>query len=331
MAPEKDLSLATAPLRALPSVGGVETRRRTARALLVAAAAGVAVVPMLLPLYGTYLADLLLMYAVLAIGLDLLLGLAGQFAFAHMAFFGIGVYTTGLLGNRFGLSFPLPLLAGAALATIVAFAIALPALRLRQIYLALTTFAFASAAQWVFHSWDAVTEGSNGLRLSPTRLLAWHLVDDRDAYPVLVAVALAMLLLRLSIQSSKLGLSLKATHESEAVALASGIDVRRMKVFAFGISGFFAGVGGGMLPLFNSYVHPDSFGLEGLVGLLTMIVVGGMGSVSGVLLGVVVIGLLPEVMRDLQVLREIVYGLLLVAAVMFMPRGIAGVLKRARA
>lgn len=325
----KDLSIVVTP----PCQPGVHppSQPLITRIALAGLALAATAVPMLLPLYGTYLANLMLMYAVLALGLDILLGLAGQFAFAHMAFFGIGVYTTGLLGNRFGLSFPLPLLAGAALATAMALAIALPALRLRQIYLALTTFAFAAAAQWVFHSWDAMTEGSNGLRLKATRLLAWHLVDDRDAYPVLLAVATVMLLLRISLQSSKLGLSLKATHESEAVALASGIDTRRMKVIAFGISGFFAGVGGGMLPLFNSYVHPGTFGLEGLVGLLTMIVIGGLGSVRGVLIGVVTIGLLPELMRDLQVLREIVYGLLLILAVMFMPRGVSGVIRRARA
>lgn len=286
--------------------------------------------PMLLPAYGTYLANLLLMNAVLALGLDVLLGLAGQFAFAHMAFFGIGVYAAGLLG-RFGLSFPLPLLAGAALATSVAVLIAVPSLRLRQIHLALTTFAFAAAARWVFHSWDAVTEGSNGLRLSPARLLAWRLVDDRDAYPVLLLVAAAMLFLRLSLQRSKLGRSLQAVHESEPAALASGIDARRMKVTAFGISGLFAGVAGGMLPLFNSYVHPDTFGLEGLVGVLTMVVVGGLGSTWGVLAGVLVIGLVPELLlRDLQVLREVVYGLVLILVVMFMPRGIAGALRQQR-
>lgn len=300
-------------------------------ALLPALGVAAAVMPMLMPLYGLYLANLLLMYAVLALGLDVLLGLAGQFAFAHMAFFGIGVYTTGLLGNRFGLTFPIPLLAGALLATLVALAIAVPALRLRQIYLALTTFAFAAAAQWVFHSWDAVTEGSNGLRLAATRLLAWRIVDDRDAYPVLLAVAAVMLLLRLGLQRSRFGRSLQAMHESEPVALASGIDTRRAKVAAFGISGLFAGVAGGMLPLFNSYVHPDTFGLEGLVGLLTMVVVGGLGSPAGVLVGVLVIGLLPEVMRDLQVLREVVYGLVLILTVMFLPRGIAGAWKQARA
>jgi branched-chain amino acid transport system permease protein len=301
------------------------------RAGLLLLAALASVVPMLLPAYATYLANLLLMYAVLALGLDVLLGLAGQFAFAHMAFFGIGVYTTGILGNRLGISFPLPLLAGAALASATAIVIAIPALRLRQIYLALTTFAFASAAQWVFHSWNAVTEGSNGLRLSATRLLAWRLVDDRDAYPVLLVIAGIMLALRLSLQHSKLGRSMQAVHESEPAALASGIDAGRTRVIAFGLSGLFAGVAGGMLPLFNSYVHPDIFGLEGLVGLLTMVVIGGLGSSWGVLLGVLVIGLLPEVMRDLQVLREVVYGLVLILAVMFLPRGIAGAVRSARA
>lgn len=301
------------------------------RLLWITLALACAVAPMFGSLYVLYLADLLLMYAVLALGLDVLVGLAGQFAFAHMAFFGIGVYTTGLLGNRMGMSFPLPMLAGGLLAACVALAIAVPSLRLRQVYLALSTFAFAAAAQWVFHSWDAVTEGSNGLRLAATRALAWRIVDDRDAYPLLLGVSGVMLSLRLSLQHSKFGRSMQALHQSEPLALASGIDARRVKVVAFGISGFFAGVAGGMLPLFNSYVHPDTFGLEGLVAILTMVVVGGLGSTRGVLIGVLLIGLLPEVMRDLQVLREMVYGLLLILTMMFLPQGVAGAARRARA
>jgi branched-chain amino acid transport system permease protein len=274
------------------------------------------------------MANMLLMYAVLALGLDVLIGLAGQFAFAHVAFYGVGVYTTAVLGNRFGILFPLPLLAGAALAGVLALLIAIPALRLRQIYLALTTYAFAAAAQWVFHSWDAVTEGANGLRIAPTNLFGAHVIDDRDAYPLVAAIALLMLGVRLVLEHSRLGLRMAAVHESEPVALASGVDARRVKIFAFGISGVFAGVAGGMQPLFNSYVHPDLFGLETLVLILTMVVVGGLGSSWGVLAGVVVMGLLPEAMRDLQVYREIVYGALLILSVMFMPRGIAGLLRR---
>jgi branched-chain amino acid transport system permease protein len=257
-----------------------------------------------------------------------LLGLAGQFAFAHIAFFGVGAYTTAVLGNRYGIGFPLPLLAGVALAGVLALLIAIPALRLRQIYLALTTYAFAAAAQWVFHSWDAVTEGANGLRIAPTNLFGWHVIDDRDAYPLLAGIALLMLGVRLVLERSRLGLRMAAVHESEPVALASGIDARRVKIIAFGLSGVFAGVAGGMMPLFNSYVHPDTFGLETLVVILTMVVVGGLGSCWGVLAGVVVMGLLPEAMRNLQVFREIFYGALLIGSVMFMPRGIAGLLRR---
>ncbi|HEX3349469.1 MAG TPA: branched-chain amino acid ABC transporter permease [Acetobacteraceae bacterium] len=299
--------------------------RRTALAVVAAA---VVAVPLLSTDYGVYLANTLLVSGVLAIGLDILLGLAGQFAFAHIAFFGIGVYATGLLTNRFSLTFPLPLLVGATLATGVALLIAIPALRLRQVYLALTTYAFAAVAQWVFHSWDAVTSGANGLRMSPTVLFRWHLIDDRDAYPLLVVIGLVMVGARALLENSRLGLAMKAVHESEPVALASGIDARRTKIVAFGISGCYAGIAGGMLPLFTSYIHPDTLGLETLVGILTMVVVGGLGSTWGVLAGVVVMGLLPELLRDLQVLRELVYGAVLMLAVMFMPRGIAGLAHR---
>jgi len=290
--------------------------------------AALAAIVLPLPIYILYVGNLLLTYAVLAIGLDVLLGMTGQFAFAHIAFYGIGVYTAGIVGNRIGLSFPIPLLAGAVLAAAVAFAIAIPALRLHNIYLALTTFAFASAAQWVFRSWDSLTGGVNGLRLASTPLLGWHVVDDRDAYPVLLAVAVLMILLRLGLQRSKLGRSMAAVREAEPVALTSGIDVRRVKIAAFTISGFFAGAAGGMLPLFQSYVHPDSFGLETLVFALTIVVVGGLGSLGGILVGVIVMGLLPEILREAAVFRELIYGAILILSVTLMPRGIGGLIIR---
>jgi branched-chain amino acid transport system permease protein len=271
-----------------------------------------------------YIANLLLTYAVLAMGLDILLGRAGQFAFAHVAFYGIGIYTTALITNDFGLPFFVGMAAGALLAAAVAIVIALPATRLRDVYLALATFAFAEAAQWVFNNWDSVTKGPNGLRIKPADLFGFTITNDRDAFFAVLAVALVTVVATVLIARSSLGRNMRAIRESEHVALASGIDVRRVKIVAFAISGAYAGIAGGMFTLFQSFIHPDTLGFETIVLILTMVVVGGLGTIPGVLLGVLLLGLLPEALRDLRQYQELVYGLILIAAVVFMPRGVWG-------
>jgi branched-chain amino acid transport system permease protein len=293
------------------------------------------VLPQLLPDYFLYIGNLLMTYLVLAIGLDLLLGWTGQFAFAHIAFYGLGIYGTALLHMRLGIPFIIGMPIAASIAALVGLAIALPATRLRTVYLALATFAFAECAQWVFRTWDAVTKGPDGLRMSPASLFGFSIGNDREAMPVIAVITALVLAATLYLARSKLGRAFCAIRDSEHVAAASGIDVRRVKVLAFVISAFYAGIAGGMYTLFQSYVHPDGLGVWTLVLLLTMVVVGGSGSIAGMVLGVVLIGVLPEVLRaaprGLLVWQEFAYGLILILAIMFMPRGVWGLFSKARA
>jgi branched-chain amino acid transport system permease protein len=311
--------------------GAPPTRQLVALAVL--AMAGF-VLPRVLPDYFLYIGNLLMTYLVLAIGLDLLLGWTGQFAFAHVAFYGVGIYGTALLNMRFGVPFIFGMPLAALLAGAIGFAIALPATRLRTVYLALATFAFAECAQWVFRTWDSVTRGPDGLRMSAPQVLGFTISNDRDAMPVIAVITALVLGATLYLVRSKLGRAFCAVRDSEHVAAASGIDVRRVKVLAFVISAVYAGIAGGMYTLFQSYVHPDGLGVWTLVLLLTMVVVGGSGSVAGMVLGVLLIGLLPEVLRaaprGLLVWQEFAYGLILILAIMYMPRGIWGLFARAR-
>jgi branched-chain amino acid transport system permease protein len=286
------------------------------------------VLPQVLPDYFLYMGNLLMVYVILAIGLDILLGWTGQFAFAHIAFYGIGIYATALLNMRLGVPFILGMPIAAALAAVIGFFIALPATRLRTVYLALSTFAFAECAQWVFRTWDSVTRGPDGLRMSAPQIFGYVVGNDRQAMPVIAIILAVMLGATLYLVRSRLGRAFCAVRDSEHVAAASGIDVKRTKVLAFTISAFYAGVAGGAYTLFQSFVHPDGLGVWTLVLLLTMIVVGGSGAIGGVILGVILLGVLPEFLRaaprGLLVWQEFAYGLILVLAIMFMPRGIWG-------
>jgi len=300
--------------------------------ILVAAilAAGF-VLPLCVPVYFLYLANVLMMYAVLAIGLDLLLGWSGQFAFAHIAFFGIGIYGTALFDLRLGLPFVIGMPLAAALAGLIGWIIAIPSTRLRTVYLALATYAFAECAQWAFRTFDRITGGPDGLRIRPANVLGYATGTDPAALPVVAAILCLMLLATLYLMRSRLGRHFAAIRDSEHVAAACGIAVKRTKIAGFVLSAIYAGVAGGMYTLYESFVNPDVLGVAQLVLVLTMVVVGGPGSILGVLLGVVLIGLLPEVLRaaprGLLVWQEFFYGAILVLAVMFMPRGLWGVIE----
>jgi branched-chain amino acid transport system permease protein len=206
--------------------------------------------------------------------------------------------------------------------------VAYPATRLRSIYLALATFAFAEGARWVYASWDRVTGGANGLRLPVMGVFGIEIVGDRQAFPVIAALTALVILATMMITTSRFGRAMVAVRESEHVAMASGVDVRKVKVSVFALSALYAGLAGGIYALNHSFVSPTEFGFEGAVLVLSMIVVGGMGSIPGALLGVVLIGLLPVLLqttlRSLQLWQELVYGMILTLAVMFMPRGVWG-------
>ena len=288
------------------------------------------ILPYLLPQYFLFLGNVLMMYAVLALGLDILLGWAGQFAFAHIAFFGIGTYTTALLQARLGVPFVVGMPLAAALAGLIGLLIGFPATRLRTVYLALATFAFAEGAQWVFNAWDSLTGGPDGLRIAAPSVLGYRTGTDPTAFPVMATILALVIAATMYLTTSKFGRAMCAVRESEHVTAASGVDVRATKVWAFAISGVYAGIAGGMFTLYQSFANPEVFGFSLIVLILSMVVVGGLGSIPGVLIGVVLLGLLPELMRttmrSLLIWQELVYGLILILAMMFMPRGIWGLI-----
>ncbi|MGH7005751.1 MAG: branched-chain amino acid ABC transporter permease, partial [Alphaproteobacteria bacterium] len=223
----------------------------------------------------------------------------------------------------------------AILAGVIGMLIAVPAARLRAVYLALATFAFAEGAQWVFNAWDRVTGGADGLRIKAPEIFGYALGSDPRAFPVMAVVLALVIAGTLYLTSSKLGRALCAIRDSEHAAAASGIDVHMTKIIVFAISATYAGIAGGMFTMYQSFVNPETFGFTTIVLVLSMVVVGGLGTIPGTLLGVLLLGLLPEVMRaamsSLLKWQELVYGLILILAMMYMPRGLWGTFARKRA
>jgi branched-chain amino acid transport system permease protein len=272
--------------------------------------------------YVLYVVNLLMVFVVLALGLHVVIGETGQFALAHAAFFGIGIYTAGIINTAWHPPFLVSIVAGGLLSAVLGYLIGYLALRMRDIYLALATFAFGEAMQWVFLSWEKVTGGSNGMKMDPAELFGYKLTNDLQAYPFVIVLTGLMLWLTVALARSQYGSSLRAVRESDVAAMAMGINVKAMKQSAFAISAAFAGIAGGMYTLFTSFIHPESLGFQTTILILTMVVVGGMGSVRGAVAGAIAFGLISELLRQLMSVQEIIYGLILMGFMMFKPKGL---------
>lgn len=287
-----------------------------------------AFVPLLTDSYIQYILNLILVYVVVGIGLNFLLGYAGQFAFAHAALMGVGAYTVALLTYKLGVSFWLALPAAGVLATLVGLLGALPAMRMKRVYLALVTLAFAELVLWIFIHWKSVTQGTDGVRVRPPNLFGYAVRGDDNIFYLLLIATVVLYVVGQRIVESRFGRSFVAIRENEIVAQCAGINIAQTKALVFGLSAFYAGIGGGLFAVTLGYIVPESFGLFQLVVHFSIVVIGGLISMFGSVIGAVVLTALPEVLRGVQALQEIIYGVLLVVFIVFMPWGIAGLAKR---
>lgn len=299
-------------------------RRNVLLALLIVAIAA----PPFANFYHLLVVNLIVIYALLAIGLNILVGYAGQLAFANAAMFGIGAYTTGLLQVRLGWSFWLAFPSGALIAAAVGLAISLPALRLRGLYLALSTLAFAQATQWVFLHWENVTFGAGGFKTPALSFAPLPVSKPLGLYYLSLVLAVALFIFAQNLVASRVGRAFIAVRDGDVAAESLGIDLLRYKALAFGISGFYAGVAGGLYSALLNFVAPEGFDLFQMVMQKAMIVVGGLGSVVGALLGAGIIIILLEALREVKGFQEIVFGALLVIFVLFMRGGLVALIKR---
>jgi len=294
----------------------------------VFALAGLAllVLPALANPYILYVANIALIYVILAVGLNLLLGYAGQFAFANAALFGIGAYATGLFQVKLGLPFWIAFPGAVLFTTLVGLVVALPALRLSGLYLALVTLAFAQLTQWLMLNWERVTFGAGGFKVPP---LTFGRVS-----PALGLYYLTLLLAGLLVAGawntvrSGVGRALVAVRDSEVAAEALAIDLARYKAIAFSMSALYAGVAGGLYSAALSFVAPEGFDLFQMVVQFSMVVVGGLGSVWGSVLGAGLLVGLQEALRAFKGGQEIAFGLMLMACIVFLPDGIISLVKR---
>ncbi len=290
----------------------------------------------------------ILITAVVAIGLQLNTGLAGQINLGQAAFMGVGAYTTAVFATKTGLPFWLALPAGGVAAAAFGLVFGLTAVRIKGFYLALTTI----AAQFIFHflilnlpsSWFG---GSNGISLKPASLFGFSFATDNSLYYLCLVVALIMAFGAYGIARSRHGRAFEAVRDDDIASGMMGVDVVRTKASAFLVGAFYAGIGGGLWAYYVRFVAVDQFTLFHSIWLIAMIIVGGMGSVTGAIVGVCVIKLAQELITTLGptlvervpyfsgdivfALMNIFLGGVIAAFLIFEPRGLMhrwGILKK---
>jgi branched-chain amino acid transport system permease protein len=259
----------------------------------------------------------------LVVGLNLLLGYAGQISLGHAAFFGLGAYTTGILTAIYGLSPWLALPAGLVVAGAAAFLVGIPALKLKGYYLAMATLGFGIIVSIFFNQAQELTGGPSGLSGIPSLSLAGFPLDSPDRLFLLIWPVLGViLLLSANLVDSRLGRSLRALHDSEAAAQSLGVNTSRAKLLIFVWSALYAALAGSLYAHTLNFIAPTSFNFMFSIKLVTMVVVGGMASIWGSLLGAAVLTILPELLTVFHDFEIIIFGAILMVVIIFLPRGL---------
>jgi branched-chain amino acid transport system permease protein len=265
---------------------------------------------------------------VFALGYNLLMGYAGQFDFGQGAFLGIGAYATAILEAKLGLPALLALPLGGIAAVMFGVGIGFIVLRLQGFYLALVTLGFNQTVVLAIALWTPLTGGFQGMSVPRPSIAG--LGDKLTLFYTVSACTLVLFQGAINLARSRIGLAFQAIREGEVAAQAMGIDLTRYRVLAYAISAFYGGIAGGLLAMLLSYITPDGFGLVETLKVLTMITVGGMGSIAGSIIGATVLTLTTEFVRIPGLSLEISNGLLLMLFIMLMPTGIYGLVREIR-
>ena len=286
-----------------------------------------------LPLFGPHqfilhMLSLVAISAIVALGLQLLFGFSGQLSIGQAAFYGIGAYASGLLSTKLGLPFVAAFFAAGVIAAATSL-LMVPITRLTGAYLAVATLGFSILVYLVLKNEEWLTGGSFGLMGIPRpSLFGLVLTNPAYAYLLCVTVAVIVYFALLRLQRSRFGRAINAIRQNEDAARASGVQVTLLKSECFIIAAFVAGLAGSLYAHQVRYLAPTDFTFWKSVEFLIMVVIGGMGSLFGAVLGAAVVVLLPEILREIGDYRMLVFGAILMTVMLFGETGIAGFLTR---
>jgi branched-chain amino acid transport system permease protein len=309
---------------------------------LALALAAVVALPFLVSPYWLTIVNQIGIAVIGAIGLNILIGFTGQISLGQGGFLAVGAYTSGLLAARVGLPFPIDVACAVLATAVIGTLFGLPALRLKGLYLAIATLASQQIILWVVTHWDVVTGGTSALVVPPAELLGWQINADMSWYWVIAVLAGLAALAATNLMRTGLGRAFVAIRDHDVAAEVIGVDPFRYKLLAFFIASAFVGLAGALTARYNLIVTWERFTLDVSILYLAMIIVGGLGSVSGAIYGAAFMIAVPvwieELSRnlsgleflqdDMPAIQQLIFGLTIVLFLIFEPRGLARIWQR---
>jgi branched-chain amino acid transport system permease protein len=304
---------------------------------LVVLAAVIALLPLVFPSsYYFRVAALVWVSALAAVGLNILMGQAGQVSLGHAAFFGIGAYAVAVGPAHFGIPSWAALLLGALISAALSYLVGRPILRLKGHYLAIATLGLGVLVALFITTESRWTGGPDGMPVARLTLFGWRVAGSEVWYWITGGLLVLGTWIALNLDETPTGRAFRALHDSEVAAQVVGVDVARFKLQAFVIAAVYASIAGSALALMNGFINPDQAGFLHSVELVTMVVLGGLGSIVGSIVGAAVLITLPQVLTIFHEYEHLMLGLIIIVSMIFMRRGIVPTLaslvpRRARA
>lgn len=317
------------------------------RSGLAALLLGLVLLPFVADGYVLYMACLVAVTVISVVGLNILTGYTGLLSIGHAAFNGVGAFACAVAATRWGLPFWLAIPFGGLVAAAAGVLVGLPSLRIKGLYLAIATLAAQFIFLFVVQHWESVTGGDRGLQVPSPQLSSLRLDSDFKLYWLIVPTAVAMCIFASNLFRTRIGRAFIAVRERDYSAEVLGIDLLRTKLLSFALASFYAGIAGALMAYFFRVVNPEQYGFASSILQLTAVIVGGLGSTLGSILGSLFMVVLPEVLKGLATTlagadaakvavllasaRELVFGLLIVGFLLFEPFGLAEIVRRTRA
>ncbi len=275
--------------------------------------------------YWMHVINIMGIYILLTSGLNLVLGTCGQISVGHAAFWGIGAYVSALLSLKLGVPFWIALAASGFLGALAAFIIG-PVLRLKGNVLAVVTIAFGEIIRIILMNWTGLTNGPSGINGIPSPRIGSIALDSESSfYFVILGCVVMNLITQNQLLKSRIGKVWSAIRDNEVGAESLGIFSNKYKIYVFAVAGFWAGIAGSLYAHLTSFISPHIFTLHESVKMLTMVVVGGEGSIGGAVLGTLFLTLSSEYSRVFQEYGMISYGIIMLLVLIFAPKGLIGI------
>lgn len=296
---------------------------------LIAIAAVIVALPLIFPSsYYFRVASLVWVSAFAAIGLNILMGQAGQVSLGHAGFFGIGAYAVAIGPAHFGIPSWAALLIGSLISASIAYLVGRPILKLKGHYLAIATLGFGVLVALVITTESRWTGGPDGMPVAKLTLFDWRASGSYTWYWITGGLLFFGTWIALNLNDTPTGRAFRALHDSEVAARVAGIDVARFKLQAFVIAAVYASLAGSVLAMMNGFINPDQAGFLHSVEMVTMVVLGGLGSVVGSIVGAAVLITLPQVLTVFQEYEHLLLGFIIIVSMIFMRDGIVPTLSR---